>query len=68
MAGLWGGLLAQIRWGVDPKTGENFNRYWYANNNPYKFTDPDGRLADTILDIGFVAYSTYALITEPRRP
>lgn len=23
--------------------GMNFNRYWYANNNPYKFTDPDGR-------------------------
>jgi hypothetical protein len=23
--------------------GANFNRYWYANNNPYKFTDPDGR-------------------------
>jgi RHS repeat-associated protein len=20
-----------------------FNRYWYANNNPYRFTDPDGR-------------------------
>lgn len=35
---------------VDPVTaganlGTNFNRYWYANNNPYKFTDPDGRLA-----------------------
>ncbi len=34
---------------VDPVTansgtGANFNRYWYANNNPYKFTDPDGRL------------------------
>lgn len=33
---------------VDPvtangTTGSNFNRYWYANNNPYKFTDPDGR-------------------------
>lgn len=33
---------------VDPVTattvnGSNFNRYWYANNNPYKFTDPDGR-------------------------
>lgn len=33
---------------VDPvtayaKPGLNFNRYWYANNNPYKFTDPDGR-------------------------
>ncbi len=20
-----------------------FNRYWYANNNPYKYIDPDGR-------------------------
>jgi RHS repeat-associated protein len=21
----------------------NFNRYWYANGNPYRFVDPDGR-------------------------
>ena len=33
---------------VDPVTahsgtGGNFNRYWYANNSPYGFTDPDGR-------------------------
>lgn len=33
---------------VDPVTahtspGANFNRYWYANNSPYRFTDPDGR-------------------------
>lgn len=33
---------------VDPVTanaanGSNFNRYWYANNNPYRFVDPDGR-------------------------
>ncbi|MCL1635255.1 hypothetical protein M2650_11525 [Luteimonas sp. SX5] len=32
---------------VDPVTatsvGGNFNRYWYANNNPYRFVDPDGR-------------------------
>lgn len=27
----------------DPSTGANFNRYAYANNNPYKFVDPDGR-------------------------
>lgn len=28
---------------VDPNTGANFNRYWYANDNPYRYTDPDGR-------------------------
>jgi RHS repeat-associated protein len=32
---------------VDPvgvtETGANFNRFWYGNNNPYRFTDPDGR-------------------------
>lgn len=33
---------------VDPVTasagtGGNFNRYWYAANNPYRFSDPDGR-------------------------
>lgn len=28
---------------ADGNTGSNFNRYWYANNNPYKFKDPDGR-------------------------
>ncbi|GAA0756996.1 hypothetical protein GCM10009107_36140 [Ideonella azotifigens] len=30
---------------VNTKDGSNFNRYWYANNNPYRFTDPDGRLS-----------------------
>jgi RHS repeat-associated protein len=27
-------------------SGANFNRYWYANDNPYRYTDPDGRLSD----------------------
>jgi RHS repeat-associated protein len=30
---------------TDPVSADplNFNRYWYANNNPYTFVDPDGR-------------------------
>ena len=28
---------------TDAKTGSHFNRYVYADNNPYKYTDPDGR-------------------------
>ncbi len=29
--------------GTNPSTGASFNRYAYANNNPYSFFDPDGR-------------------------
>jgi RHS repeat-associated protein len=37
--------------------GGNFNRYWYANNNPYKFTDPDGRFSlDNVIDAGMAIY------------
>jgi RHS repeat-associated protein len=28
---------------TDANTGGSFNRYSYANNNPYKYLDPDGR-------------------------
>ena len=28
---------------TDANTGSSFNRYVYANNNPYRYIDPDGR-------------------------
>ncbi len=31
---------------ADPNSGGNFNRYWYANDNPYRYTDPTGMSAD----------------------
>lgn len=33
---------------TDAKNGTNFSRYAYANNNPYKYIDPDGREARDI--------------------
>ena len=30
-------------------------------NNPYKFKDPDGRIIDTVLDVGFIIYDVYKI-------
>lgn len=30
---------------VDRESGSFFNRFAYANNNPFRYTDPDGRMA-----------------------
>lgn len=38
---------------VDPNDLHSFNRYAYANNNPYKYVDPDGR---SPLDVAFLMY------------
>ncbi|MBX3692540.1 MAG: RHS repeat-associated core domain-containing protein [Dokdonella sp.] len=40
-----GRFLSVDQVGPEAATGANFNRYWYANNNPYKNIDPDGRRA-----------------------
>ena len=42
----------------------SFNRYLYVNNNPYKYTDPNGEFLDAIVDIGFIAYDLYDMATN----
>lgn len=52
--------IAQARFvSVDPvkadaNNGQNFNRYHYANNNPYKFIDPDGRIAYQVDNVIYI--------------
>lgn len=48
--------------GIDPvgfmeSNPQSFNRFAYANNNPYKYVDPDGNLP--IIAIAFFAFDTY---------
>ncbi len=58
---------------VDPVTAYSnpvgaFNRYWYANNNPYRFTDPDGRQSWDDFKKGFWDGGAAASFGEHRFP
>ena len=37
---------------VEERPMHSFNRYAYANNNPYKFVDPDGQIAVPVFVVG----------------
>lgn len=39
----------------------SFNRYAYANNNPLKYVDPDGRIAETVWDVANVGMGLASL-------
>ncbi|WP_238394491.1 hypothetical protein [Pseudoxanthomonas wuyuanensis] len=50
---------------ANTKTGANFNRYYYGNNNPYRFTDPDGRAARIIHEEGRIRVEMPTRFTGP---
>ncbi|MGH8480804.1 MAG: RHS repeat domain-containing protein, partial [Gammaproteobacteria bacterium] len=57
-----GRFLAIDPAGFDPQNPQSFNRYAYANNNPYRYVDPDGRWAeDVVLGVPSVALGTASL-------
>lgn len=44
----------------------SFNRYAYANNNPYKYVDPSGGVVETAWDVFNVAIGAASLISNVR--
>lgn len=54
---------------ANPKVGVNFNRYWYADNNPYRFKDPDGRARCGVMNMGSDACDLPGAVesSRPRR-
>jgi len=52
---------------TDAKTAEHFNRYAYGNNNPYRYTDPEGRVPIPVilkaLDLAVTAAEVYSAAT-----
>ena len=49
--------------GVDENNVHSHNRYAYANNNPYRYVDPDGRAAQALLCVNPVACVGVAVTT-----
>ena len=39
----------------------SFDRYTYVNNNPYKYTDPTGNIAELVWDAASLSYGLTSL-------
>jgi len=45
---------------------QNLNRYSFELNNPYKYTDPDGRYVETAIDIVSIGISLNDIRNDPK--
>lgn len=53
---------------ADANNGQSFNRYNYGSNNPYKFTDPDGRQAEETVDPDEIESARESFLLQPLSP
>lgn len=60
---LLGRFLSNDPIGPVPGEPHSFNRYAYANNNPYSFVDPDGRAVQAAAAAPVVGYAIYGYAT-----
>jgi RHS repeat-associated protein len=44
---------------------QQLNRYSYARDNPYKYTDPSGNYIESALDIGFISWDISEISQDP---
>lgn len=51
---------------VIPEQVHSFNRYAYANNNPNKYIDPDGKLAETVWDAFNISLGVQSFVSNVR--
>jgi RHS repeat-associated protein len=51
--------------GPDYSDPQTLNRYAYTRNNRVNFVDPTGLFFDILLDIGFIGWDVYDIITDP---
>jgi RHS repeat-associated protein len=51
--------------GFDEANLHSHNRYAYANNNPFRYKDPDGRVAETIWDLASFTLSVAMFKQDP---